>query len=303
MKSFISILLFFCTFISFGQFRGKNNSQLTLTGGIGYPYQSGTAAIPLRKSHWHLYGQINTDLGGIAINLSYSDNQGIGVLREFELHSKSYLRAGAGLNITLHRFPLLPNGATAIAQYYYLVNPYVSLGASFQQPLVQGKAWDSYYPLVQFNSSIHLRTRSTSNGLHRTQRMKQPLMLHIGTGIHYSTLGASLYFSKNSRYSFSIRSFATEPRFFGNHPKSKESFQWFGLSYLKTFGELGITGGVGTGLRFKKVKATISPVVMLGIRQKILPETSLIVEAWQPARGSLNGSTRPVFITGIAVLI
>lgn len=302
MKLFISIILAVSTFTSFGQHRGHVKSELLLTGGIGYPYQSGMIAFPLNNSMWHLYGQINTDLGGIATNLSFSDNQSIGVLREFEMNKKTYTRFGVGVNFTLHSLPLSSSGATGISQIYHKINPWLSIGATYQQPLVTKKAWTDYNPIIQLNTSIHLPTQSKNNGIFRAKKYSSTMSMHLSTGIYHSAVGISRSLSKYSPFSIRAQVFTKGPTFFEESSKTP-AFQWIGATYLKKLYEVEINGGVGAGLRVQDLTTAPSPVVFIGLHQNILPETSITLNIWQPALKTLNSTQRPFILTGISIRV
>jgi len=285
-----------------GQRQNSNHSTLVLSGNWGYPYQSLSASVPMGTSNWQLFGQINTDLGGILTDLGYPDNQSIGVLRKFELDPVMHVKVGAGTNMTLHNLPMGALAAKIMTQLHYFDHNNISLGILYQQPIITETTWDSYSPILQLNTSIHLKSKQKGNGVYYAKQSDRSFEIHLSSGIQYSAVGGSINLSNADHYRLRAQLFSSYLNLFEN-AHHYQDFQWVGFTLRKEFSEVALETGIGPGVRTNTKEIDATAVALMGIQQKILSETSLTLEVWQPLSRNLNNNLRPLALCGLRVVL
>ena len=276
------------------------NRSLSLYGAVGYPYQSAGITVPLGSSGWNLQGHFNTDLGGIATQLSFPDNQFIGATRRIKMNPSMDLILGGGTNPQLHTGKL-NFGLSTLAGIQYHILPWFSIGATYTQPFTKESAWESYAPVVQASGYIDLHWRRKHNGIYRSKKVKSfDLWMQATSGAHYNNLSLEVSTPYSNNFALRTQFFSPMGTVFAEK-SSLPNIQLAGATYSYSLNEVILKAGAGLGFDLKNSQQLTSPYLMISGQQYLMANSYLLLEIWQPMSHEFSGRRAPIVQVGLAL--
>ena len=276
------------------------NRSLSLYGAVGYPYQSAGITLPLGSSGWNLQGHFNTDLGGIATQLSFPDNQFIGATRKIKMNPSMDIILGAGTNPQLHTGKL-NFGLSTLTGVQYHILPWFSIGATYTQPFTKESAWESYAPVVQAAGYIDLHWRRKHNGIFTTKKVKSfDLWMQASSGPHYNNLSLEISTPYSNNFALRTQMFTSMGTVFAEK-SSLPNIKLAGATYSYYLNEVILKAGAGLGFDLNNSQQLASPYFMMSGQQYLLANSYLLLEIWQPMSHEFSGRRAPIVQVGLAL--
>ena len=276
------------------------NRSLSLYGAVGYPYQSAGITVPLGNSGWNIQGHFNTDLGGIATQLSFPDNQFIGATRRIKMNPSMDVILGGGTNPQLHT-GRLNFGLSTLAGVQYHIFPWFSIGATYTQPFTKESAWESYAPVVQASGYIDLHWRRKHNGIFTAKRARSfDLWMQATSGVHYNNLSLEISTLYSNNFALRTQMFSPIGTVFAEK-SGLPNLQFLGSTYAYSLNEIILKAGAGLGFDLNNSQQLTSPYFMIGGQQYLMANSYLLLEIWQPMSHEFSGRRAPIVQVGLAL--
>ena len=208
---------------------------------------------------------------------------------------------GAGIQSTFNfdrdklNFSISP-----LSRVNYQVLSWLSLGGSYTQIINQNEFLeDSQNPLFQVSTLIDLKWHKKSKGI-TNLRSRDPIYADVfaSSGINFTSAGMELSKSRNSRFALRGQLFT---KYGGLFPTdlTQVDMQWVGLVYNHRIDD--ITFKAGSGLTFASYSYFEAPYFFASIQQKLLDQTYIFVEMWQPTYRRLSNIGKPFFQVGLSL--
>lgn len=276
------------------------NRSLSLYGAVGYPYQSAGIAMPLGTSGWNIQGHFNTDLGGIATQLSFPDNQFVGATRRIKINPSVDVIVGAGTNPQLHTGKLHFGLSSLVGVQYYII-PWFSIGANYTQPFTKESAWESYASIVQASGYIDLHWRRKHNGIFTAKKIKSfDLWMQATSGAHYNNLSLEISISSSNNFALRTQIFSPMGTVFAEK-SGLPNLQFLGSTYAYSVNEVILKAGAGLGFDLNNSQQLTSPYFMVSGQQYLMANSYLLIEIWQPSNREFSGRRAPIVQVGFAL--
>ena len=301
MRTFLTVLLFIisCAHLTAQRnLRLNSNKQISLYGALGVGNQSLGLSVPLGKSNWNLQAHRNSNIIGLAQS-SCPANYFLGGSSTVSIRPKLSVSIGAGIHSTFN-FDELSFSLSPFSRVNYQILPWLSIGGSYTQLINQCESLEGTpSQLFQFSTLVDLKWHRKYKGI-TTLRSKNPIYINafVSSGINFTSAGIELSKSRKSHFALRGQLFT---KYGGLFPKvsSQVDLQWGGLVYKYRIDE--ITFKIGGGLNFASMKYFEAPCFFASIQQKIIPQTHLFIEVWQPAFTRFSNIHKPFFQVGLSL--
>jgi hypothetical protein len=305
MRLLFSILT--CVFTYSGVFAQKvqrleSNRTFSVYNAFGNAYQSIGCSVPLAQSSWELHAQRN--LGIIEMEkFDCPSNYFVGGLKKVQVNPKWSVKLGAGI-ISKLEFSNLNFSISPVAQAKYQVLPWLSLGSTYIKFVNHCESQvGSNNRLIQLSTHFDLNWHSKSNGL-ITVRSKNPIYIDAfaSSGINYTAAGIELSKSKQSHFALRGQLFTKYGGLFNQYSR-RPDIQWLGVAYNYILAEITVKagGGLTTNVFSNNLRSSFEPYFFASIQQKLMNQTHLFVEVWQPTLNYFSASRAPFFQVGLSI--
>ena len=296
-----------CVFTYSGVFAQKaqrleSNRTFSVHSAFGNTYQSFGCSVPLVQSNWELYAQRNLGITKMA-QFDNPSNFFIGGLTKIQLHPKWSFRLGAGI-ISKLELSNLNFSISPTAQANYQVLPWLSLGSSYIKFINPSESQvGSNRGLIQLSTNFDLNWHQKSNGL-TPLKSKNPIYINAfaSTGIFYTAAAIELSKSKQKHLAFRYQLFSKFGGLF-NHNSLPPDIQWLGMVYNYHLNEIILKagGGLANNVFSRLLRTTASPYFFASIQQKLMNQTHLFVDIWQPTFNYGSATRKPFFQVGLSI--
>ena len=301
MRTFLALLLFIlsCAHLTAQRHLRLNaNKQISLYGALGISNQSLGLSLPLGKSNWNIQAHRNSNVIGLAQS-SCLANYFLGGTQTVPISSKLSVSVGAGINSTFN-FDALNFSLSPLSRVNYQILPWLSLGGSYTQMINQCESLeDTPNPLFQVSTLIDLKWHKKSKGI-TTLRSKESIYVDVfaSSGTIFTSAGIALSKSRKSHFALRGQIFT---KYGGLFPSdlSQVEMQWGGLVYNHRIDEIIVKAG--TGLTFASFAYFEAPYFFASIQQKLVDQTFIFIEMWQPTYKRLSNIGKPFFQVGLSL--
>jgi hypothetical protein len=301
MRTFFALLLFItsCAHLTAQRHLRLNaNKQISLYGALGISNQSLGLSLPLGKSNWNIQAHRNSNVIGLAQS-SCLANYFLGGTHTVPISSKLSVSVGAGINSTFN-FDALNFSLSPLSRVNYQILPWLSLGGSYTQMINQCESLeDTPNPLFQVSTLIDLKWHKKSKGV-TTLRSKESIFVDVfaSSGTIFTSAGIEISKSRKSHFALRCQLFT---KYVGLFPadETQVDMQWGGLVYNHRLDE--IIFKAGSGLTIASFRFFEAPYLFASIQQKLINQTYLFIEMWQPTYKRLSNTSKPFFQVGLSI--
>ena len=301
MRTLSALLLFItsCSHLTAQRhLRLNSNKKISLYGALGISNQSLGVSLPLGKSNWNIQAHRNSNVIGLAQS-SCPANYFLGGTRTVPIRSKLSVSVGAGIHSTFN-FDALSFSLSPLSRVNYQILPWLSLCGSYTQIINQCESLEGTpNPLFQVSTLIDLKWHKKSKGI-TTLRSKDPIYVDAfaSSGIIFTSAGIELSKSRKSHFALRGQIFTKYGGLFPYYG-GQVDLQWGGLVFNHRIDE--IIFKAGSGLAFASYRYFEAPYFFACIQQKLVDQTYLFVEMWQPTHKRLSNITKPFFQVGLSL--
>ncbi len=307
MRTILALLLFImsCAHLTAQRhLRLNSNKQISLYGALGISNQSWGLSAPLGKSNWNLQAHRNSNVIGLTQNSGLA-NYFLGSTTTIPIQSKLSISIGAGIQSTFNfdrdklNFSISP-----LSRVNYQVLSWLSIGGSYTQIINQNEFLDdSQNPLFQVSTLIDLKWHKKSKGI-TNLRSRDPIYVDVfaSSGTIFTSAGMELSKSRKSHFALRGQLFT---KYGGLFPSdlSFADIQWLGMVYKYPLDEITLKAGGGLTVAplSSSLRSVTAPYFFASIQQKLMNQTHLFVEIWQPTFNYFSASRVPFFQVGFSL--
>lgn len=305
MRTILALLLFImsCAHLTAQRhLRLNSNKQISLYGALGISNQSLGLSVPLGKSNWNLQAHRNSNVIGLTQNSGLA-NYFLGGTRTVPIRPKLSISVGAGIHSTFD-FDELSFSISPLSRVNYQILTWLSLGGSYTQVINQCESLEGTpNPLFQVSTLIDLKWHKKSKGITKL-RSRDPIYLDVfaSSGTIFTSAGIELSKSRNSRFALRGQLFT---KYGGLFPSdlSFADIQWLGMVYKYPLDEITLKAGGGLTVAplSSSLRSVTAPYFFASIQQKLMNQTHLFVEIWQPTFNYFSASRVPFFQVGLSL--
>ena len=301
MRTLLALLLFIMSSAHLKaqrHLRLNSNKQISLYGALGISNQSWGLSAPLGKSNWNLQAHRNSNVIGLAQS-SCPASYFLGGTRTVPIRPKLSISVGAGIHSTFD-FDELSFSISPLSRVNYQILTWLSLGGSYTQIINQCESLEGTpNPLFQVSTLIDLKWHKKSKGI-TNLRSRDPIYADVfaSSGINFTSAGMELSKSRKSRFALRGQLFTKYGGLFPTD-STQVDMQWGGLVYNHRIDD--ITFKAGSGLTIASFKYIEAPYFFASIQQKLIDQTYLFVEMWQPTYRRLSNIGKPFFQVGLSL--